>query len=296
MSNPPATITNVMPTAMTCSIATSRVMLRTLATVGNASGSRIEKTMISAEQHAAHVERRRRHHPPPRRPAGRELGRGRRVEPGADDRGVGVDGRRRPDVDLAHDVLPWSDRRRGDDVEGAGHRADELLDGGVAPRYCGDPLAEAQHLDAVGDLEHLGHVVADQHHGDALVGDPADQLEHLAGLAHAERGGRLVHEDRPCWPTSPSGRSPRSASGRPTARRPAASRSLTSVPIERERLAGLLAHRLLVEHAELAEEARLEQLPAGEGVLGRAELGRQGEVLVDGLDAEVAGVGRRATS
>ena len=50
MSNPPPTITNVMPTAMICSIATSRVMLRTLATVGNESGRRIEKTMIRASR------------------------------------------------------------------------------------------------------------------------------------------------------------------------------------------------------------------------------------------------------
>ena len=50
MSNPPPTITNVMPTAMIWSIATSRVMLRTLAMVGNESGRRIEKTMIRASR------------------------------------------------------------------------------------------------------------------------------------------------------------------------------------------------------------------------------------------------------
>ena len=58
-----------------------------------------------------------------------------------------------------------------------------------------DPLAEAQDLDAVGDLEDLGHVVADEHDGEALVAHAADQVEDVAGLDDAERGRRLVHED-----------------------------------------------------------------------------------------------------
>ena len=45
-SNPPATMTNVMPTAMTISTAASIRTLRKFSTVGNASGSRIENTMI----------------------------------------------------------------------------------------------------------------------------------------------------------------------------------------------------------------------------------------------------------
>jgi hypothetical protein len=48
MSKPPPTMTNVMPTAMICNIATSSVMLRTLATVGNESGRRMAKTTIKA--------------------------------------------------------------------------------------------------------------------------------------------------------------------------------------------------------------------------------------------------------
>ncbi len=47
MSNPPAMMTKVIPTAMICSIATSRVMLRRLAAVENESGFMIENLTIS---------------------------------------------------------------------------------------------------------------------------------------------------------------------------------------------------------------------------------------------------------
>ena len=32
-------------------------------------------------------------------------------------------------------------------------------------------------------------------HGDALLGEPLDEIEHLLGLRDAERGGRLVEDD-----------------------------------------------------------------------------------------------------
>ena len=47
MSNPPPTITKVMPTAMICNIATSRVIVRKLAMVGKASGRRMLNTTTS---------------------------------------------------------------------------------------------------------------------------------------------------------------------------------------------------------------------------------------------------------
>ena len=66
--------------------------------------------------------------------------------------------------------------------------------------------------------------------------------------------------------------------------------SLTSVPIAVNVLKASPRISLLVEHAELAEQPGLEQLAADVGVLGRSEIRGEREILVDGLDAEVAGV------
>src|ERR1044072_5551851 len=50
-------------------------------------------------------------------------------------------------------------------------------------------------VDAVGHLEDMRHVVADQDDRHALAADVEDQLEHLARFLHAQRSGRLVHDD-----------------------------------------------------------------------------------------------------
>src|SRR6266480_1433050 len=66
----------------------------------------------------------------------------------------------------------------------------------MAPR--GDDArapAQALDVDAVRDLEHVRHVVADQDDRQAPAAQPLDQGEHLAGLADAQRGGRLVQDD-----------------------------------------------------------------------------------------------------
>ena len=57
-----------------------------------------------------------------------------------------------------------------------------------------DVLAEAQDRDAVGDLEDVVQVVRDEHDREALLGEPAHEVEHLARLRDAERGGRLVED------------------------------------------------------------------------------------------------------
>jgi hypothetical protein len=46
-----------------------------------------------------------------------------------------------------------------------------------------------------GHLEDVREVVADDDHGDALLGQALDQVEHLLGLRDAEGGGRLVEDD-----------------------------------------------------------------------------------------------------
>ena len=74
------------------------------------------------------------------------------------------------------------------------HEFDDAL--GVELRgFAGaDHLAEAQNGDAVGDCEHVVQVVRDHDHGETLIGQPPDQLEHLLRLGDAERRGRFVED------------------------------------------------------------------------------------------------------
>ena len=60
--------------------------------------------------------------------------------------------------------------------------------------------AQVEGGDAVGDLEDVGHVVRDEHDAEAAVGQPAHQVEDLAGLGHAEGRGRLVQQHDPGVP------------------------------------------------------------------------------------------------
>ena len=221
MSNPPPTITNVMPDGHDLQ---HRHVEGDVAEVGHrgearrAAGSRTPRSAPAARTPC----RTPTSTSPAATPDGaagawpRPPGRA-----GAGDRGVGV-GARLAGVGPRAWLMtrpPRGDRRTAASSSRAPVIAPTSCSTVASAPVLGDAFAQTQHLDAVGHLEHLGHVVADQHDGDALVGDPAHQLEHLAGLAHAEGRRRLVHEDHLVAPTSPSGRWPRSASARPTARR-----------------------------------------------------------------------------
>src|SRR5256886_954469 len=54
--------------------------------------------------------------------------------------------------------------------------------------------SEVQDRDVVRDLEDVVQVVRDHHHGQALVAQPPDEVEHHPGLDDAQRGGRLAHD------------------------------------------------------------------------------------------------------
>ena len=91
---------------------------------------------------------------------------------------------------------PSGVRHPGHVVERAGgDGVDDLLLRRVRPVEHGDPLAEPEHGDPVGDLEDVVEVVRDDHDAQAALGQPAHEVEHLAGLGDAERGGRLVEDD-----------------------------------------------------------------------------------------------------
>ena len=120
-----------------------------------------------------------------------------------------------------------------------------------------------------------------------MLAHALDQVEHVAGLHDAERRGRLVHEHDLARP------------GDRAADRDALALAAGHVGHGRarvldphaeiaERLVAAPPHRPLVEEAELAEQPGARELAAEEQVRRRVELGRQREVLVDGLDAELA--------
>ena len=60
------------------------------------------------------------------------------------------------------------------------------------PQHLGGDATEVEGDDAIGHLEHIVHVVRDQHDADPLIGEPAYEIQHLARLRGTERSGGLV--------------------------------------------------------------------------------------------------------
>src|SRR5262249_24202689 len=152
--------------------------------------------------------------------------------------------------------------------------------------YRGRDLAEVQHRDLVGDLHDVVHVVRDQHDGEALVGQPPHQVEHLSGLGHAESGGRLIEGGPPAIPQHRLGNGYRLTLPTGKARHPLPHRSKGADPEALEHLLGGHLHVSLVEH-----DAR-DAFAAEEHVLYDIEVVAQREVLIHDLDAQCSGVTR----
>ncbi len=149
-------------------------------------------------------------------------------------------------------------------------------------------------MDAVGHLEHLRHVVRDEDDRYAALPDALDQLEHLAGLLHAQRGGRLVEDDH----LAAEGGRTSHGHGLALATGQALhglAHVLQRADAERDHLLlGVLAHAVAVEHPkDRAEGTGSTLLATQEEVAGDVQGRRDREGLVDGLDAVVAGVERR---
>src|SRR4051794_23477877 len=148
-------------------------------------------------------------------------------------------------------------------------------------------------VDAVGDLEDRGDVVADQDDRYAGAGDPLDQVEHALGLADAEGGGGLVHDDDLAAERGGAG----DGDGLPLPAGEAVDRLGDRLQRGDAQLvhlrARLLAHLLGVDHPQdRAQRALALDLPAEEEVGGDVERRGHREVLVDGLDAGLLGVVR----
>src|SRR5438309_493952 len=60
-----------------------------------------------------------------------------------------------------------------------GDRLDDLALRGLGALVLPDHAAEAQDRDVVGDLEDVVHVVGDEDHGEPVLGQALDEIEHL---------------------------------------------------------------------------------------------------------------------
>ena len=166
----------------------------------------------------------------------------------------------------------------------AGDELDDLVAGDVGGAHLRGHPAEVQHRDAVGDLEDVVEVVADEHDRQALVREPAHELEHLLGLRDAERRGRLVEDDDLGVPQHRPGDRHGLALTAGQARDLLADRLHRPHRQSREGLLRAPLHRRLVEASALGD------LAAEEQVVDDVEVVAEREVLVDDLDAEGVGL------
>src|SRR6516165_12373957 len=98
---------------------------------------------------------------------------------------------------------PWWRRggrsgRGGGEAPGGtrGHQVDDRLAVVLAQRPDRDHLAQAEHRHPVGHGLDVVQVVRDDDDRDALVPEPADEVEHDPGLGDAQGGRGLVHDDQ----------------------------------------------------------------------------------------------------
>ena len=149
--------------------------------------------------------------------------------------------------------------------------------------------AESLDVDAIGDLEDVRHVVADENHRHPLTPHPLDQLQHLPGLAHAERSGGLVEDDHLGPECRGTGDRDRLALATRECLQPLAYVLDGGDPELVELLARLGAHPTGVELAKhTAQRTAHPLLAAEEHVACDVERGGHGERLVDRFDARPA--------
>ena len=144
-------------------------------TAPRACGARHERARCRRPPRRARATARR---PPPRRP--RSAARRRR-------RRTSVDARLRGRQTLRRARVVGGAQRVA-----AGGRGEQL-----GERALVDDAAGADDRDAVAQLLDLGHQVAGEQHGDALVGEPPDQRAHVAHAGRVEAGRRLVEQQQP---------------------------------------------------------------------------------------------------
>jgi len=168
----------------------------------------------------------------------------------------------------------------------AGHVEREIAAGQLVGLAGVDILAVPHDADVVGNLKDLLDLVADEHDGDARVAQLADGLEEGFDLLLREGRGRLVHDDE--LRVEQQG----AADGDQLLVRDA---EIAHLVVEIDVVADLREGLLRGGLPALA----VDQLPAGGdlGVDGQVfhdgQVRENGQVLIDDLDAELRGLGRR---
>src|SRR5712691_176971 len=146
-----------------------------------------------------------------------------------------------------------------------------------------------EEVDPVGDLEDLDVVVRDDDHRDvASLLQLADQVEDQLSFARSHRCERLVEEER--GRTGVHGARDRDRLPLPAGehRDLGADRPESADPDVLDVLARPLAHLAVVQPPDRAEADR--ELALEEHVVGNRQRRHEGEILVDGVDAERPGV------
>ncbi|CAB4860371.1 unannotated protein [freshwater metagenome] len=132
--------------------------------------------------------------------------------------------------------------------------------------------------------------MADEHHADALIAHPLDEIEDVLGLDDAECSRWLIEEDDLVRPGCGAG----NGNALPLAARHVAHRLGEGSHGGTEILEGLgapLPHLLAVHESQQAEDAVGLDLTAQEQVVHGIEMRAQRKVLIDGLDPPCPGLG-----
>src|SRR3954452_3593227 len=171
-----------------------------------------------------------------------------------------------------------------------GHERDDLGHRALLRIDHAGTLPEPVDVNPVGQLEHVRHVVADEHHGNTAVADRFDQVDDLSRLPNAESSGRLVHDDHAA--AERGGPRHRDALTLPTGQR--LHRLVHGLDADlqiREVLRRLLAHSRHVQSPEEAARNAFTSYLASEVQIRREVQSRyHGEILVHRLDSGCSGV------
>ena len=168
-------------------------------------------------------------------------------------------------------------------------RRDQILVTGLVPASdAGDPALVQDHH-PVGDLQRVQDIVGDDDHRHAALLDLLDQLQAAPGLGDAQCRERLVQQDQPAAPMDKPSELDRLALPARERVDPGAQGRKARAQVM-QRLAGLFLHRPLAQPAQAGDPAH--QLTAHEEIGDHVDVGAQGQVLIDRLDAGGLGVGR----
>ena len=143
-----------------------------------------------------------------------------------------------------------------------------------------------QHRHPVAQVDHLGQLVADEHHGAALVAQTAQQVDQLGHLVGSQRGGGLV-EDQHLGTAVEGLEDLHPLAG------PHGQVSDPAAGVDAEAVAGGQLGDVGRSPVEVEQPAAPQRLAPQHQVLGHGEVGDEAEMLLHHAYAQVEGVAGR---